>query len=68
MEFSEEELAYMKEMSDDFLYGQLYVLQKIKDEKFKPLLDAILVIVSQREQEKREWYEREAAIMKRYPF
>jgi len=56
MEFTEEELKYIEEMSDDFLYGQLYVLQKINEEKFKPLVDAILVIVSSREQEKREWY------------
>jgi hypothetical protein len=56
MEFTEEELKYIEEMSDDFLYGQLYVLQKINEEKFKPLVDAILIIVSSREQEKREWY------------
>ena len=56
MEFTEEELKYIEEMSDDFLYGQLYVLQKINEERFKPLLNAILMIVSQREQEKREWY------------
>jgi hypothetical protein len=56
MEFTEEELKYIEEMSDDFLYGQLYVLQKINEEKFKPLVDAILIIVSRREQEKREWY------------
>ena len=56
MEFAEEELKYIEEMSDDFLYGQLYVLQKINEEKFKPLVDAILIIVSSREQEKREWY------------
>jgi hypothetical protein len=56
MEFTEEELKYIEEMSDDFLYGQLYVLQKINKEKFKPLVDAILIIVSRREQEKREWY------------
>jgi hypothetical protein len=56
MEFTEKELKYIEEMSDDFLYGQLYVLQKINEEKFKPLVDAILVIVSSREQEKREWY------------
>ena len=68
MEFTEEELKYIEEMSDDFLYGQLYVLQKIKDEKFKALLDAILVIVSKREQEKREWYEREQELIRRYPF
>ena len=56
MEFTEEELKYIEEMSDDFLYGQLYVLQKINEEKFKRLVDAILIIVSSREQEKREWY------------
>lgn len=56
MEFTEDELKYIEEMSDDFLYGQLYVLQKINEERFKPLLNAILMIVSQREQEKREWY------------
>lgn len=56
MEFTEEELKYIEEMSDDFLYGQLYVLQKINEEKFKRLVDAILIIVSRREQEKREWY------------
>ena len=56
MEFTEEELKYIEEMSDDFLYGQLYVLQKINEERFKPLLNAILMIVSQSEQEKREWY------------